>query len=54
MFADFIPGSKSAANQGSNPNANGGSLYGMGLMHEGSKNQEIIDYFIDILKNPEY
>lgn len=54
IFEDFLPGSTTKLQQGKNPNSNGGALYGLGLMHEGSKNPELMNYFKSILSNGEY
>lgn len=33
---------------------NGGSLYGLGFLYQGTANQEIIQYIIDVTTNPAY
>jgi hypothetical protein len=50
VFKDFLPGSTNPPNYYSN----GGSLYGMGLMDVGKKTPELVKYFTEIIKNPQY
>ena len=42
---------------GASPNpqyyTHGGSLYGLGLIHAGKKNQDVIDFLINAIKNPQ-
>jgi 26S proteasome regulatory subunit N2 len=51
IFQKFLPES----NQGDAVNhhySNGGALYGLGLLYTGTNNQDIVDYIMNVTKNP--
>jgi 26S proteasome regulatory subunit N2 len=50
ILQPYFPGSA----QTPNVYTHGGSLYALGLIHQGHKNQEAIDYILNIIRNPGY
>ncbi|EAR85471.2 26S proteasome regulatory complex, subunit RPN2 (macronuclear) [Tetrahymena thermophila SB210] len=55
IFASHLPKGQAGGNTGGAPNyySNGGALYGIGIMHSGTRDPETIRYLTDIIKDPQ-
>lgn len=55
IFATHLPKGQAGGNTAGQPNyySNGGSLYGIGLMHAGTRDPETIRYLTDLIKDPQ-
>lgn len=50
LFEKYLPSNSPEPNH----YANGGALFGLGLIHGGKKSQEMITYFGEIIRNQSY